>query len=370
MNIKLGQIINEVVEENRSDFSADEALRHLYSNLLPNDMKFIYKDLDGNQVETSRDMAAKFIEAMAQQDPDATYSFEKVMPSEPFSVPVFRITVKQFFTMENQQPINEAFLSREDLNLFLKDLIPYKGKIYISPKFAQSLGDPLFNRGPSSYERTRFSPDQPKSVYIKVPGDFRTMLRKGLKGALTTNLPVKNSDGTYKWILLNLPENEFTVNVTPEGINISKVQPGEEKTGGLDLEDMFFEDLDPVGKEDADVNNDGKIDSTDQYLMNRRKKIAAARSKKKKGLDENMGNYMFFQNLKTIKQAVDTLLEIDEQMIDDILSNGHDWAEDHIATSKDDIEEVYNFFASKFMAIHELNEYTKRRFKHRAGIIE
>lgn len=32
--------------------------------------------------------------------------------------------------------------------------------------------------------------------------------------------------------------------------------------------------LDPVGKEDADVNNDGKVDSTDDYLKNRRKAIS------------------------------------------------------------------------------------------------
>jgi len=34
--------------------------------------------------------------------------------------------------------------------------------------------------------------------------------------------------------------------------------------------------LDPVGKEDSDVNNDGKVDSTDGYLKNRRKAIAKA----------------------------------------------------------------------------------------------
>jgi len=34
--------------------------------------------------------------------------------------------------------------------------------------------------------------------------------------------------------------------------------------------------LDPVGQEDEDVNNDGKVDSTDEYLLNRRKKIATA----------------------------------------------------------------------------------------------
>ena len=34
--------------------------------------------------------------------------------------------------------------------------------------------------------------------------------------------------------------------------------------------------LDPVGKEDSDVNNDGKVDKTDSYLKNRREKIGKA----------------------------------------------------------------------------------------------
>jgi len=33
------------------------------------------------------------------------------------------------------------------------------------------------------------------------------------------------------------------------------------------------EALDPVGKEDSDINNDGKVDGTDKYLKNRREKI-------------------------------------------------------------------------------------------------
>ena len=37
-----------------------------------------------------------------------------------------------------------------------------------------------------------------------------------------------------------------------------------------------MEGLDPVGKEDGDVNNDGKKDSTDSYLMKRRKAIGKA----------------------------------------------------------------------------------------------
>ena len=54
-------------------------------------------------------------------------------------------------------------------------------------------------------------------------------------------------------------------------------------------------------------------------------------------------NYMFFGNLKTIKRLVDEMLEMDEAKVDAMLSDGHNWAVDHIATSKDDVEEVVNF---------------------------
>ena len=42
------------------------------------------------------------------------------------------------------------------------------------------------------------------------------------------------------------------------------------------------EGMDPVGKEDGDVDNDGDKDSSDKYLLNRRKAIAKAMGKKEK----------------------------------------------------------------------------------------
>lgn len=36
----------------------------------------------------------------------------------------------------------------------------------------------------------------------------------------------------------------------------------------------LLEKMDPVGQEDDDINNDGKVDKTDKYLLNRRKAIA------------------------------------------------------------------------------------------------
>jgi hypothetical protein len=56
-----------------------------------------------------------------------------------------------------------------------------------------------------------------------------------------------------------------------------------------------------------------------------------------------MQNYMFFQNLHTLKNAVEELLQLDPNKVDEILSDGHGWALDHIATSVDDVEEVYHF---------------------------
>ena len=56
-----------------------------------------------------------------------------------------------------------------------------------------------------------------------------------------------------------------------------------EKKRGMKLDDhpqYTKEALDPVGKEDGDVNNDGKKDSTDSYLMKRRKAIGKAMKKR------------------------------------------------------------------------------------------
>ena len=57
-------------------------------------------------------------------------------------------------------------------------------------------------------------------------------------------------------------------------------------------------------------------------------------------------NYMFFQNLKTIRNAVDELMNMDPAQVDKLLSAGHAWAVDHITTSADDVEEVYHFLTN------------------------
>jgi hypothetical protein len=58
-------------------------------------------------------------------------------------------------------------------------------------------------------------------------------------------------------------------------------------------------------------------------------------------------HYMFFQNIASIKHYVDEILKMNPDEIDDLLKNGHDWASDHIATSKDDIQEVAEFIRNE-----------------------
>lgn len=63
----------------------------------------------------------------------------------------------------------------------------------------------------------------------------------------------------------------------------------------------------------------------------------------KESHNDGIDNYMFFSNLEQIKEQIEMMLSMEKDKVDQILNDGHGWAVDHIATSKDDVEEVYNF---------------------------
>lgn len=58
-------------------------------------------------------------------------------------------------------------------------------------------------------------------------------------------------------------------------------------------------------------------------------------------------NYMFFSNLQQIIRQCNILLEMDPQTIDEILTNGHDWADDHITEAKTNIDQVFDFLMNE-----------------------
>lgn len=63
--------------------------------------------------------------------------------------------------------------------------------------------------------------------------------------------------------------------------------------------------------------------------------------------EDHQGNYMFFANLETIKEQCEKMLSMDESQVDGTLVDGHDWAEDHIASAKENIEQVHEFLQNE-----------------------
>jgi hypothetical protein len=63
--------------------------------------------------------------------------------------------------------------------------------------------------------------------------------------------------------------------------------------------------------------------------------------------EQDNERYMFFSNLEQIRRQCDILLEMDENQVKEILENGHDWAQDHIATSKESIDQVFDFLMNE-----------------------
>ena len=54
-------------------------------------------------------------------------------------------------------------------------------------------------------------------------------------------------------------------------------------------------------------------------------------------------NYMFFSNLKQMKRQIEMIMEMDKEVVNEIIINGHDWADDHISEAKTNIDQVFDF---------------------------
>jgi len=99
------------------------------------------------------------------------------------------------------------------------------------------------------------------------------------------------------------------------------------------------EGLDPVGKEDDDINNDGKVDKTDKYLANRRKAVAA-------NLNEMDHEVSMAQN--SLKSIVKSAVELHKKL-GNMERNIPGWIQDHITNAENYIDQAAQGF-------HELND--------------
>ena len=82
--------------------------------------------------------------------------------------------------------------------------------------------------------------------------------------------------------------------------------------------------------------------------------------------EQEEANYMFFSNLKQMKRQLEMMMEMDPSTIDQILQNGHDWADDHISEAKTNIDQVFDFLKnemdkeSQYVDYEDINEGRKK----------
>jgi hypothetical protein len=67
----------------------------------------------------------------------------------------------------------------------------------------------------------------------------------------------------------------------------------------------------------------------------------------KESSDDRSSRYMFFSNLNQMRRQCDLLLDLDHDMVESILENGHDWAQDHIAEAKNNMDQVFDFIMNE-----------------------
>ena len=63
--------------------------------------------------------------------------------------------------------------------------------------------------------------------------------------------------------------------------------------------------------------------------------------------EEHSSRYMFFSNLEQMRRQCGLLLDLDRNMVESILENGHDWAQDHIAEAKNNMDQVFDFLMNE-----------------------
>ena len=90
------------------------------------------------------------------------------------------------------------------------------------------------------------------------------------------------------------------------------------------------------------------IKLTESDLANLVKKVLA---------EEQTTNYMLFSNLEQIKRQCEILLEMDPNMIDEIIQDGHDWADDHISEAKNNMDQVFDFLMNETKKHEEYVDY-------------
>jgi hypothetical protein len=163
--------------------------------------------------------------------------------------------------------------------------------------------------------------------YIRKEKDSLKKIKRGYK---------TNKDGDY-----NLP------NVDSDKLKYNKITHKTDNNFGKEIVSDFIHSLDDEVK---DTDQKYKLEKEqDKAKMEGFNVMGQNPIPKEKDFsnDSQVTSYMFFGNLQTIHRLASELYELDEEKVNELLNDGHNWAEDHITSAKVQIGQVYNFFMNK-----------------------
>jgi hypothetical protein len=63
--------------------------------------------------------------------------------------------------------------------------------------------------------------------------------------------------------------------------------------------------------------------------------------------EQDSERYMFFSNLEQIHRQTGLLLELNKNTVESVLDGGHDWAQDHVSTAKESLDQVFDFMMNE-----------------------
>ena len=225
----------------------------------------------------------------------------KFAPAAAGSAPVDKRNKKDKSTMTSKERVSQAASDiRYKANLkgipYLQEYEEYMKKSELSNQEKNMVKAKLLGKGGGGIRAEDFNPifknaasDNVAKALFKVFVEKKEINIEDLKEFYTR----RNSRGEVVFhvrITDKKTGNSYTRDATREKLNKLRANPNidiemseyrkdseiERTKGALTAKVAAGKGLDPVGKEDSDVNNDGKVNKTDNYLMKRRGAIGNA----------------------------------------------------------------------------------------------
>ena len=225
----------------------------------------------------------------------------KFAPAAAGSAPVYKGNKKEKSTMTSKERVSQAASDiRYKANLkgipYLQEYEEYMKKSELSTQEKNMVKAKLLGKGGGGIRAEDFNPifknaasDNVAKALFKVFVEKKEINIEDLKEFYTR----RNSRGEVVFhvrITDKKTGNSYTRDATREKLNKLRANPNidiemseyrkdseiERTKGALTAKVAAGKGLDPVGKEDSDVNNDGKVNKTDNYLMKRRGAIGNA----------------------------------------------------------------------------------------------